>query len=214
MNGEREGTRAQQKQATRRALLEAAAHEFAHWGFAGARVERIAARAGVTTGALYAQFAGKDGLFLAVYEDYAAERVREVRHAGAVPDARQAARQGADDWMARFDAQPWGLMLHMEFAGHASRDPDLRADFAERVSAVRAAIEDVVRRAAAQSAAEPPLSPQALATVIRALGLGLAAERLVDPDRVPAALFGEFVELLLELLFPPPTGGPVRQEAD
>lgn len=197
----RDTARARQKRATRRALLEAAAVEFAYRGFAGARVERIAEEAGVTTGALYAQFAGKEALFLAVYEDYAAERVSEVEQAGVTPDPKHAARRAADEWMARFDAQPWGLLLHMEFAGHASRDPKLQADFAERVAAVRGAVEGIVRRAAAQSASRPPLSPEALATVIRALGLGLAAERLVDPDRVPAALFGEFVEALFGLMF-------------
>ena len=194
-------TRAQSKARTREVLLEAAARVFARDGFAGARVEEIAADAGVTTGALYSQFAGKEALFLAVYEEFAVRRVREVERAGA--DAQTAVlslRAGADQWMARFDAEPWGLQLHMEFAGHALRDPRLRQDFALRVGAVRGAVARVIERECAASGRELPLGVDSLAAVVRALGIGLAAERLVDPEAIPASLFGDFVEVLFDLL--------------
>jgi len=35
---------------------------------------------------------------------------------------------------------------------------------------------------------------------VRALGIGLAAERMVDPEAIPTTLFGDFVELLFGLL--------------
>ena len=55
-------------EATRRAVLAAAAREFDRSGYAAAGVADIATRAGCTSGALYFHFTGKDGLAAAVIE--------------------------------------------------------------------------------------------------------------------------------------------------
>jgi TetR/AcrR family transcriptional regulator len=54
--------------ATRRKLLTAARREFAGSGLAGARVDEIAARAGVNKQLVYHYFGDKDALYLAVLE--------------------------------------------------------------------------------------------------------------------------------------------------
>ena len=54
---------------TRQRLLRAATREFAAKGFAGARVDTIAARAKINKRMLYHYFGSKEGLFLAVLED-------------------------------------------------------------------------------------------------------------------------------------------------
>lgn len=56
--------------ATRRRLLDAAAAEFARYGIAGARVERIAAAAPANKAQIYAWFSSKDGLFDAVFAEH------------------------------------------------------------------------------------------------------------------------------------------------
>lgn len=53
---------------TRASLLAAGRKLFGEAGFADTSIEEIAAYAGVTKGALYHHFAGKDALFRAVYE--------------------------------------------------------------------------------------------------------------------------------------------------
>ncbi|GGZ40812.1 TetR family transcriptional regulator [Streptomyces bluensis] len=57
--------------ATRRRLLDAATEDFAAHGVAGARVDRIAAAAGVNKAQLYAYFGDKLGLFDAVFRLHA-----------------------------------------------------------------------------------------------------------------------------------------------
>ncbi len=52
---------------TRTRLLEAGRAEFAEYGIAGARVDRIAAAAGCNKAMIYAYFDSKDGLFDAVF---------------------------------------------------------------------------------------------------------------------------------------------------
>jgi TetR/AcrR family transcriptional regulator len=54
--------------ATKQKLLAAARHEFARAGLAGARVDEIAARAGVNKQLVYHYFGDKDALYLAVLE--------------------------------------------------------------------------------------------------------------------------------------------------
>ena len=70
---------------TRGRILGAALEEFARYGLGGARVDRIAERAGANKRMLYYYFGDKDGLFLAALEDrYAhirsAERSLELEH--------------------------------------------------------------------------------------------------------------------------------------
>lgn len=62
-------TRAQQQERTRSAVLSAAKWEFSHFGFAEAKVDRIAERAELTRGAVYSNFPSKRSLYLAVLLD-------------------------------------------------------------------------------------------------------------------------------------------------
>src|SRR5215475_13316975 len=63
-------------EATRRKLLAAARHEFAASGLAGARVDEIAARAGVNKQLVYHYFGDKDAIYLAVLE-WVYEEIRD-----------------------------------------------------------------------------------------------------------------------------------------
>jgi AcrR family transcriptional regulator len=55
--------------ATRRALIHAARVVFARVGFESARIEQIAAKAGKTRGAFYANFKDKEDVFFALFEE-------------------------------------------------------------------------------------------------------------------------------------------------
>lgn len=71
---------ARDAQRTRRRILEAATAEFARYGLGGARIDRIARRAGANKRMLYYYFGDKDGLFLAALEAQYA-RIREAERA-------------------------------------------------------------------------------------------------------------------------------------
>jgi AcrR family transcriptional regulator len=60
--------RTRDPEAKRRSLLEAALAEFADTGVSGARVDRIAKRAGISAGLIYSFYENKDGLFEAVFD--------------------------------------------------------------------------------------------------------------------------------------------------
>src|SRR5215212_6674206 len=75
--------------ATRKKLLTAARREFASSGLAGARVDEIAARAGVNKQLVYHYFGDKDALYLAVlewvYEEIRTQE-RKLNLAGLAPE--------------------------------------------------------------------------------------------------------------------------------
>ena len=74
-------------EATRHKLLAAATQEFAAHGYAGARVDRIAANAGVNKQRIYSYFGDKDGLFEVVLGDGLAELFGTIPLEGEGPDA-------------------------------------------------------------------------------------------------------------------------------
>jgi AcrR family transcriptional regulator len=73
-------TRTRDADRTQQAILRAAVAEFSDAGLGGARVERIAERAGVNKRLLYYYFGSKDDLFLAVLEQTYAD-IREAEKA-------------------------------------------------------------------------------------------------------------------------------------
>src|SRR5437588_2291320 len=120
----RPSLREEQKALTRRRLLEAADAVFARRGFHGASVEEIARQAGATTGALYSNFAGKEDLFLELFEESTAAQVREyseIFSEGTTLEAQ--ARGGADRWMQILRDRPGYFPLFIEFWAYASASP-------------------------------------------------------------------------------------------
>lgn len=197
-------TRAEKQAHTRAELLATAARVFGQRGYKGASVEEIAEEAGYSHGAVYSNFDGKADLFLAVLEDYMAERAQELAatQAGLPEDApiEARARALADQWMERFAKDRESFLLHMEFVAHAGRDPELAERFGTRSAALREAIAAYIAHYQELEGIESELTPDDLALVLRALGIGLAIEALVSPGAVRENAYGDFVELLVKLL--------------
>jgi len=197
-------TRAERQAQTRSQLIDAAAQVFARRGFQAASVEEIAEEAGYSHGAVYSNFEGKADLFIAVFEDYMAERVRELAETQAelADDAslEVRARALADQWMDRLARDRESFALHMEFLAHAGRDPQLARRFGTRSSAMREAVARYISHYQQEAGLEPVMPTDDLALILRALGIGLAIESLVSPEAVRHNLYGDFVELLVSLL--------------
>ena len=96
-------------QRTRRRILEAATVEFARYGLGGARIDRIARRAGANKRMLYYYFGDKDGLFLAALE----ARYAHIREAERALQLEHLAPRAALERLVRFT---WEYCLaHPEF---------------------------------------------------------------------------------------------------
>jgi TetR/AcrR family transcriptional regulator len=123
--------------ATPERILDAAIEEFVEHGLAGARVDRIAMRAGVNKQLLYRHFGSKDGLFDAAVRAMVG-RFNEIRQ--ALPDTLEG-RLPYYFEMAT-DDQQWIRLLQWEAlqtgAGPAVNEVERHADMQRAVEAVRA----------------------------------------------------------------------------
>lgn len=118
-------TRVEQREETRRRLLDAARQIFARRGYEAASVEEIAEAAGFTRGAFYSNFRDKDELFVAILEE------RMTAEAGEIA----AAARATPDWPTRVvvlrehyvrSHRKDTAVLYAELQLAAARHPDLR----------------------------------------------------------------------------------------
>jgi AcrR family transcriptional regulator len=194
-------TRAESQAQTRTEVLAAAARVFARRGYEGASVGEIAEEAGYSHGAVYSNFADKEDLFLALYEQWVAERVAELNAERVeASTAGESARALVAAWLRRLAADPDAFLLRLEFTARAARDPELRAKLGARVGAVPLAIERLNERAGDGAGLEFSLPAGDVALALQALSLGLALEALANPGAVRPEVGGELAARLLDAL--------------
>lgn len=193
----RRTTREESQAQTRAEILAAAARAFGRQGYRGASIGEIADEAGFTHGAVYSNFASKEDLFLALYEQWVAERVSEIEASWPVEGTlSDRARVVADEWIEHFRRDPLAFLLRLEFAVRGAHDPELRQKLATRVGAVPLAIRRLLDGSLDHGGASA--STEALAVGLQALSIGLALELLSNPDAVPPGLAGDLAARLVE----------------
>ncbi|WP_033344287.1 TetR family transcriptional regulator [Catenuloplanes japonicus] len=157
--------------ATRRRILDAAIAEFAAFGIAGARVDRIAAASGANKAMIYKYFGNKDQLFDAVFDTIVVQTTNDVP-----VDADDLPGYIARLW-DEFRAHPELLRLQrwdaLERDGHGMSADVVRKADAEKTEAIA----DAQRR----GLVDATLPPRTLLTLI----LDLSRSALDTPD--PAA---------------------------
>ncbi len=119
--------RGDKRQRTRQALIAATLDVIDETGFAGASLEAIARRAGVTRGSIYSNFADRDELMMAAV----ASRGMTLDRDFSQPAPLEAQlRRFADNLLAQFPAAAGGGGLVIEFQIYAMSQPRLRAQLA------------------------------------------------------------------------------------
>jgi AcrR family transcriptional regulator len=188
-------TRAQ----TRQRLLRAAGEVFAERGYDRASLDDVAAAAGLTKGAVYSNFAGKDELFYALMRERIGERLDLVAEAVERQATVGEITRDASNALAKLiSAQADWHLLFIEFWSRAVRDPNLSREFARERRSARGLIERVLQERAAEAKIELPAPVQQLAVAVLALSNGIAIEHLADPDTVDPSTFGVILRLLLD----------------
>jgi AcrR family transcriptional regulator len=193
-------SRAERREQTRQELLSAAEACFVSRGFHASSVEEVAERAGYTKGAVYSNFASKEDLFFAVYEQRVERVLTEV-----VPGLLQGSAEGAFDWLAtgsieRRDRDDGWLAVFFEFWAHVLRHPELRDRFAAIHARLLEPMAEGVRQLAADRGLALPGDVTASQVVLawNAMELGLGLERLTQPRAVDGAMGRRMGRLLLD----------------
>jgi AcrR family transcriptional regulator len=191
-------SRAEQQSRTRDALVVAAREHFAEHGYAAASLDRIAADAGFTRGAIYANFDGKAGLFLAVLDARLHDQIRQLEDVGADLDALARWRR------ANAERQRGLSLAVLEFRVAALRDQDLTVRLRQRERAVRSAFARLISQVADSAGVELPMAPEHVAVALIALGDGITQQHYLDPDTVDLEIFEHALAGFLRIL-PGPT---------
>jgi AcrR family transcriptional regulator len=214
--------RRQRREHTRRALFASAQRLWAERGIHGASLDDIAADAGLTKGAVYSNFAGKTDLLLALLDRWtgagiAAEGGTELL-SGAAPGELNGELHGElnDELNGNGDSAdvPGSSGERFERVGraYARRLADensrllvlLLVEFwlygmRDRAAGRRIAGWHAQRRAelAANLHETDGIPAQDRAALAGALDFGLTMQHLLDPDGVPAELYGQGMRLIL-----------------
>jgi AcrR family transcriptional regulator len=171
-----------------RQLLELAEALFAERGYAGASMDELARRAGVTKPVVYELFGSKDGLFGACVdrsiERLAADIAAAVRAEGD-PEARLRAGGLAFIRFAAGNRVAWDLM-------------SMGGRFAEQASSLRSSQAELIRELMAEMAAEgtDPRELEVAAHAVNAAYEGVAHWMWAHPD-VPIEQVADWIADLL-----------------
>ena len=132
--GQQTTPRVRDAERTRAEIIEVATHEFADQGYAGARVDEIAAKTRTTKRMIYYYFNGKEGLYLAVLERAyrhirSLEQQLDVDHLEPVEALRQLAELTFDHHESHQDFVRLVAIENIHYAEHLLRS-DWRAALA------------------------------------------------------------------------------------
>jgi AcrR family transcriptional regulator len=180
----------------RDALLDAAVAEFASKGYEAATVAGIAARAGVTTGAVYAHFRGKLELLLEAVGQSTVEgftrRAFALGNQPAPTVAHALARGVVGPPAGRRD------LLLIEAVAFARRDPKVAETYRRVIRAHVDAFERTARRGVESGRIDPILPHAELARLVLALSLGVMALRALEEDPPGEDAVARLVEELIQ----------------
>lgn len=184
---------------TRARLLEVAVECFAESGYEATSVAEICRRTGVSKGAFYHHFAGKQALFLELFQhwlDQIDEQLQEARDSAQSVD--EALRSMAGSARHVFTTAGDQLPMFLEFWTQAAHDPAVWHTIVAPYRRYHSLFAGLVRQGIAEGSLRP-VDSELAARVIVSLAVGLVLQGLLDPE---AADWGwtaeEGVQLLLQ----------------
>jgi len=186
---------------SRDALIDAALAEFSERGYEAATVASIAARAGVTTGALYAHFGGKLELLVATIglaspSEYAATL------------ARVYSGESADVFSGDMAMSGTRRLLLLDAIVLARRDPEIGETLRRGFEAYVSAMARVTEEGVASGVLDPAVAPLELARLGAAMALGNLVLEALDERPPSRKAFAQLTEAVMR------TSGDVPADSD
>jgi AcrR family transcriptional regulator len=171
------------RERTRAKLLEAARALIREKGYERTTLEEVAARAGMTTGAIYGNFKNRDELFIALGQAYWAP-VRPKITPGA--SFREAMHAIARATLASVEDRTPVAVGRLTGLAYTLKSDGLRARVHE---VTRGSYEFGAAWLRTFDPSELPMPPEQLVCVIHALMEGLVMQRILTPELCPDEVF-------------------------
>lgn len=172
----------QKSEHTRGQLLRAAEKIFTRDGFEAAKLEEIAALAGYTRGAFYANFGSKEDLFVAMVEEHIQGHIENLRKVAEswndyAPEKRLAALR--EQFTCTAKDRAWAIM-GLELKLFSLRHPELKTKVAAMRRRVFGAAQALIDEQLRRSHVTLPVSTSAFAIALSGIVQGLHMDRMVD----------------------------------
>jgi AcrR family transcriptional regulator len=179
---------------TRQRLLDTAAGVFARMGYEGASIAQITSEAGLSSGAIYAHYAGKAELFVATLRAHAEREFERLLGPGGVPDIATffIARGTALDRRSRAERT-----LLMEAVVAAKRDPEVAKVLRSSIADREVKLTGLLRAAQDRGDIDADLSAQAVVRFVLMVALGSLVIGALD---LPPTNRGEWTSLIARLV--------------
>jgi AcrR family transcriptional regulator len=172
---------------------------FARDGYHAASVDEIVKTAGVTKGAVYAHFAGKQELFLTLLEERIDRPVRALMSVTETADAATATAATIGEGLsALVGKQREAVLLTFEFWALAVRDPAVGKRYDAWLSSLSAALARALESRHETTGVPLTVPADNLAAGIIAIAQGLAMRQLAGVRSPGAELTTEMLDLLYD----------------
>lgn len=192
---------AERTEATRRKLLAAAEIIFARDGFEAARLEDIAAGAGYTRGAFYANFESKEDIFFALLEQWVRQRIDSFIAVLRGPKNPTEKLSALRKHYAASAKDRRLVLISLEFKLFALRHPEAHARLRDRHRRIRATWGELISELLHALGRTLPISNPAASASFGALAQGLLLEHLVDPKTLSENDVRQVLGLFFDSIF-------------
>jgi AcrR family transcriptional regulator len=166
---------------TKAALIDAFWSVVDDRGFSAATLEAVAARAGMSRGAIYSNFASRADLLLAAAGERGLKIDRDFSQTGPLDDQLRSFAEGLAEVLPN---APGTQRWHAELLLHIATQPELKAQIGAAFTALLRAMASQLE---AQHRDELAISAGSLALAIQSLTMGLVYQAILSPDAVSQA---------------------------
>lgn len=194
-------TRKESHAQTRQRLVETAHRLFLADGYNATSLDKVAAAAGFSKGAVYSNFATKHELGLAVLDLLHLERALSLADAVAGAATVEERLDAFSRWAEANIGDVGWTALEVEFATSTRHVPGVSGALASRRRELTAAVADLIEQQAADLGLALPLPAEEAAVQVLALGIGLGVQRAFDPE-LPVTSLIDLVRSLLDRATP------------
>jgi AcrR family transcriptional regulator len=172
----------QRSEATRSRILDAAEQCFAQNGYDGTGVALICQTAGVSKGAFYHHFEGKQVVFLALLNRWLSTMDTQIQTLGVNqtnPVGRLAAASRIVGQLSQVPNEQ--LLIYLAYLNKAARDPKAWQATKEPYYRYQAFVRDLVHDGIEEGAFHPA-NPATISRIVIALVMGLLIQGYLDPE--------------------------------
>jgi len=174
----------QRARETRQRILQAASRVFARRGYGEATVDDVLLETGISRGAFYHHFAGKEQLFKALLDEHLSEGALELGAFGPVSSLRELIERFVAFQVHHLEADRDSGRLSIEFWAQATREDWARGPVAHFHRRSIGLIREMLRLGQSSQVIRPDLDVAAAAFLLQAVFEGTAVLLAVDPDCV------------------------------